>query len=548
MLGSEFVLKCLELEGVDTLFGYPGGAVIPLFDALYKDPRFKLYRPSHEQGGTHAADGYARATGKVGVMIATSGPGLTNTVTGIANAYMDSIPMVVISGQVGVNLLGKTSFQEVDTTGVTMPITKHNFLVTSADKIGPAIQKAFQIARSGRPGPVVVDITKNSFLETVEDTDYESLPVFADTRHEGQTREIEDVVEAIKVSKKPVIYAGGGILKANASEALTKFATERNIPVVNSIMGLSSFDRNSPLSYGIVGMHGDKETNLLIYESDLVLGLGVRFSDRAIGKRGGFSESAKIVHVDTDPAEFGKNLDTDYTILGDLKVIIAILAQKTEGIRFEDRHYKDEAEEVSKGFMPTLVLEKLMDHYPDDTIVATDVGQHQMWAVRRWRFKYPRTLISSGGLGTMGFGMGAAIGAKLGRPDRPVLLISGDGSFRMDHLELLTASTYDIPITVLIFSNNTLGMVRQWQALFNDRRYSDTDIYDALDIEKLCQAYGVNFLGEPSTIEELEAILENHDPMTGVNVINFILDHNVPAVPMVAAGAAINEVIEDMDY
>lgn len=549
MNGSQYVLQCLEKEGVDRVFGYPGGAVIPLFDALYDNENIKLYRPNHEQGGTHAADGYARATGKVGVMIVTSGPGITNAVTGIANAYLDSIPMVIIAGQVGKHLLGKSSFQEVDTTGMTMPISKHNFLVTDATMIGDALANAFHIAQSGRPGPVVVDITKNALQEMVEDTSYTTIPKALDLRHESPDAEsvIENAIAALRKAKRPVIYAGGGVIKSNSSAKLAELAEKANIPVVNSIMGLSSFDRRSPLSYGIVGMHGDRETNLLVYDADVILGVGVRFSDRAIGHRHGFSPNATVIHLDVDSTEFDKNLDIQYGILGDFNKILQRFIDGLEGVRFTDRFFKNEARELENGFLPTVILDTLQRNMPEDTILVTDVGQHQMWAVRAWKFHKPRTLVTSGGLGTMGFGLGAAIGAKVGRPEANVVLITGDGSFRMNQFELLMARRYDLPLTVVVFNNNTLGMVRQWQALFNEKRYSDTDIYDTLNYEKLCDAYGIHYGGSFKTGTELEGLMADLDLQKGINVLEFQLDHNIAAIPMVAAGSGINEVIDSIE-
>lgn len=547
MNGSEFLLKCLEAEGVDTVFGYPGGAVIPLFDAIYDKTTIELYRPAHEQGGIHAADGYARATGKVGVMICTSGPGITNVITGIANAYLDSIPMVIISGQVGKGLLGKSSFQEVDTVGITMPITKHNMLVKESGEIGDAVRDAFFIAKSGRPGPVVIDITKNSLMEEMESIEYSPREIPLDTRVEKYRKNLEGAIELIRNSKKPVIYAGGGILKSDSSELLRELAEKYQIPVANSIMGLGSFDRNSPLSFGIVGMHGDKETNLMVYESDVIIGLGVRFSDRAIGHRKGFSESAKVIHVDTDPTEFNKNIDTDFPIAGDMKGILKEIITGLEGCSFKPRYYMHERDELEKDFLPLVTLEMLQEYFPKDTIVATDVGQHQMWTVRKWKYRRPRSLITSGGLGTMGFGMGAAIGAKLGRPEAAVLLITGDGSFRMNHSEILMAASYNIPITIVIYNNNTLGMVRQWQAIFNEKRYSDTDIYDGLNYEFLAKAYGINYVGEFGTTRELRERLKDLDVMNKINLLVLNLDHDMAAFPMVAAGQSINEVIDLID-
>lgn len=547
MYGSQMVLECLEKEGVDVLFGYPGGSVIPLFDALYEDKRFRLIRPVHEQMGVHEAEGYAKVSNKVGVMIATSGPGATNTVTGIADAYLDSVPIVVITGQVSKEGLGKNSFQEVNTVEMTKAITKKNYQIREASQIAEVFRDAFYTARSGRPGPVVIDITKNSFLEEVEEVFYQPKALEKDTRQDDYKETLDKIALEIKGAKRPVIYAGGGVLKANASNELREFANSLNIPVTNSIMGLGSFDRKSPLSYGIVGMHGDRETNKLVYSSDLLLGIGVKFSDRAIGKRDGFTKNAKIVHIDTDPKEFNKNVDTDYTCLGDMKEILKILMEKCKGVRFENPSIKP-AETLKEKDLPTQALNKIQEYYPKDSIVATDVGEHQMWTVRRWLFSNPNSLVTSGGLGTMGFGLGAAIGAKLAKKDKAVLLITGDGSFRMNQMELLTAVNNDIPITVIVFDNKTLGMVRQWQALFNNRRYSATDIDDGLDIGYLCKAYGANFLGHITRVDDLDKILKNHDPMKGVNVIQFSLDHNLAATPMVAAGTAINEIIEKVDY
>lgn len=544
MNGAAFLLKCLEAEGVDTLFAYPGGAVIPLFDEMYKTNAFQVFRPCHEQGGVHAADGYARRTGRPGVVIATSGPGATNTVTGIATAYSDSIPLVVITGQVGTSFLYKNSFQEVDTTGITMPITKHNRLVMNAQEIGDAIAEAFVLANEGRKGPVVVDITKNAFIEEVEDPVYRKRTPRTDKRHEAFEPKIEEAARLLQEAKRPVLYAGGGVLRANASEALTRLAKQLNIPVVNSIMGLGGFDRNDPLSYGVVGMHGQKETNMLVYNADLVIGAGVRFSDRAIGHRHGFTEQAKIVHIDTDDSEFHKNIDADVTILGDLTEVLHRLADLTETVRFPDRERVYAEKEEDAAFPPRLALEQLQAWMPKNTTVVTDVGQHQMWTMMYWKPHRPNTFLTSGGLGTMGFGVGAAIGAKIGNPDDAVLLVTGDGSFRMNHIEMLTASKYAVPFTVIVFNNHALGMVRQWQDLFNEQRFSQTDIYDPLDLEKLCAAYNVEFMGRFQSAEELQRTL-NEQPFTDrLRVIEFCLEPEHGAFPMVEAGASINRILE----
>lgn len=543
MNGAEFVLECLRQEGVDTIFGYPGGTVIPLFDALYKVDHFDLYRPCHEQGGVHAADGYARATGRPGVAIVTSGPGVTNAVTGIATAYLDSIPLVLITGQVGTSVLYKSSFQEVDTTGLMMPITKHSRLVTDPDDIADAIAEAFYMANEGRKGPVVVDITKDAFLKEVKDTSYASRPLPVDDRLEQYEKEFQDALRLIREAERPVLYAGGGVLRSGSSEELRHFAEQCNIPVANSIMGLGSFDRMHPLSLGVVGMHGQKDTNLTVYNADLVIGVGVRFSDRAIGNREGFTEGARIIHIDIDAAEFNKNLDTHVEILGDMKTILKRLAEELRDVRKPD--FKDaETADPDRDYPPRRVLETMQAFMPDNTNVVTDVGQHQMWSMQYWKVRQPDSFFTSGGLGTMGYGAGAALGAKVGRKDRPVLWVTGDGCFRMDHIELLTASKYQIPITCLVFNNNALGMVRQWQDLFHEKRFSETDIYDPLDIELLCQAYGIEYAGRFTSPEELEALLEGKTFTEGIRVLEYVLDHDLGVYPMVAAGSPINNLIE----
>lgn len=544
MNGAQFVMECLREEGVEMLFAYPGGAVIPLFDALYQVDYFDVYRSCHEQGGTHAVDGYARRTGKTGVCIATSGPGATNTITGIATAYSDSIPMVVITGQVATPFLYKNSFQEVDMTGISMAITKHTRLVTDANEIGEAIAEAFYFANEGRKGPVVVDITKDAFLAEVEDPTYRKRKIPKDVRQFEYEAQIEEAADLIRNAKQPVIYAGGGVLRAGASEALRRLAIQSNIPVVNSIMGLGSFDRMHPLSYGVVGMHGQKETNLLVYGADVVIGAGVRFSDRAIGNRQGFTEDAKIIHIDVDKAEFDKNLDAHVQILGDLSEVLNKLADKLEGVTKPSFDKDAITAPEDQFFPPRMVLERLQEYMPENTTMVTDVGQHQMWSMMYWRPRRPNTFISSGGMGTMGFGVGAALGAKIGAPDDAVILVTGDGSFRMNHNEMLTASKYNIPMLVVVFNNNSLGMVRQWQGLFNEQRYSETDIYDPLDMDALCKAYNVEFMGQFHSPEELEELLAKYPYEEKVRVVEYVLDHDHWAYPMVAAGQSINTIIE----
>lgn len=538
MKGAEYVLKCLEAEGIDLVFGYPGGAVIPLFDALYDNKSIRVIRTAHEQGASHAADGYARKTGKIGVCIATSGPGATNTVTGIATAYSDSSPLLVITGQVGSSLLGKNSFQEVDMIGITKPITKRNFEVTNISQLKNAMQNAFYELNNGRRGPVVIDITKDVFETEISDG-YESLKKSEDLRHNKYLNEIKTAVDMIKKAKRPIIYAGGGVINSKASEKLTKLAKMTNIPVANTIMGLGSFDRSDKLSYGIVGMHGEKETNLRIYNSDLVVGVGVRFSDRAIGNRYGFT-TGKIIHIDIDEKEFNKNVDTEITIAGDFSKIFDILIEELKDVSFPDekREVNDEV------FLPKRVIECLKENFPENTTVVTDVGQHQMWTMMYWKAQHERSVITSGGMGTMGFGTGAALGAKLADKNSPVLLITGDGSFRMNHPELLTMKSYNIPVTIVVFSNNALGMVRQWQGRFKNERYSHTDIYDTLNLENLAKAYGINYKGSFKNLEELKLLLNNTDIENDINLIEFNLDHDLGAFPMVAAGQSINNIIE----
>lgn len=536
-------MKCLKEEGVDTLFGYPGGAVIPLYDALYDCDDFLNIRTCHEQGAVHSADGYARSSGKVGVCIATSGPGATNTITGIATAYMDSIPLIVITGQVGTSLLGKDSFQEIDVTGLTMGITKHNYLVKKSSDIGKVISEAFFVAKDKRPGPVLIDISKDAFLEEVHDTTYEKLYQTEDLRHFNYESEIENLAIAIKKSKNPVIYAGGGVLKSSASYNLRLFAKKLNIPVVNSIMGLGSFDRNSPLSYGIVGMHGDSEANLLCYESDLIIAIGVRFSDRAIGNRNGFCRNGDIAHIDVDATELKKNIDSKYNILGDFNLILESLMRKLKNHKpYKNLEEKSDTKEYM-GFHPKKILETIQENLPQNTIVATDVGQHQIWTSKYWKFHSPLTFITSGGLGTMGFGMGGALGAKVANPDSNVVLITGDGSFRMNHNELLTLRHYNIPVTVVLFNNSSLGMVRQWQGLFCNKRYSSTSINDALDVESLCKAYGVNY-HRADDLDSLKASLSSINPMKDINLIECIIDKDTGVYPIVPPGKSIDNVIE----
>lgn len=539
MKAAKYILKCLEKEGVDVVFGYPGGAVIPLFDAAYDFEGIRIVRTCHEQGASHAADGYARSTGKVGVCIATSGPGATNIITGLATAYMDSIPMVAITGQVGRSLLGKDSFQEIDITGLTMGITKHNYLVKDAAALSEVFREAFFLAKDKRPGPVLIDISKDVFLEEMEEeTPYEPKSVQKEEMQESLREDVREVAEMIRQAKSPVIYAGGGIIKSDSSEELTVLAQTHRIPVLNSIMGLGSFDRKSELSYGIVGMHGDREANILCYESDLILGIGVRFSDRAIGNRQGFTKG-KIVHIDVDETEMGKNVDVDKKLIGDFKQIFSLLHKELDNYRANEILRETKKYPL---FHPQRIFETLQKNLPKDTIVVTDVGQHQMWTAKYWDFDRPRQLITSGGLGTMGFGMGAALGSKMGNPERSVLLVTGDGSFRMNHNELLTLSHYKVPVTVVILNNNALGMVRQWQSLFCDERYSHTTVRDGLDISMLANAYHVDYALAKNLEELEEAISSQKEDRT--LVVEYMLSEDTFVYPIVPPGQSIDRLIE----
>lgn len=546
--GAEIVLACLKEQGVDQIFGYPGGAVIPLYDALYNDrEHFKHILTCHEQGASHAADGYARTTGKVGVCFATSGPGATNTVTAIATAYLDSVPMVVFTGQVPANLLGKDSFQEVDITAITMTITKHNYIVRDVKKLCDVIRDAFDIAQSGRPGPVLIDIPKNVFYEKAQ-----YIKAIADKKEKthDQVWKKDDLIRAAKLineSKRPVIYGGGGIIISDASKGLYEFSTKGSIPIVNTLMGLGSFPREHPLSLGLVGMHGLRHANLAVSNSDLIIAIGARFSDRVIGAADQFAPRAKVIHIDIDKTEIGKNKEVDLSILGDVDHILANLTKYVEN---KDRanwieeigQWKEKAEVVGENLTAKNILDTAQDILGKDTIVTTEVGQHQMWTAQHWKFSKPRTFVSSGGLGTMGYGLGAAMGAQVANPNHRVLLIAGDGSFRMNCNELATVSKYNLPMIILLFNNSTLGMVRQWQGMFCDGRYSETDITNDVNYMKLVEAYGIKGrrVDKTDDLEEaLKEALKEHKPM----VIECILSKDENVFPMVPPGMPIHHMV-----
>lgn len=523
MDGSRVILECLIKEGVDTVFGYPGGAVIPLYDALYdyKD-KIKHIRTSHEQGAVHAADGYARSSGNVGVCFLTSGPGATNAITGIATAYMDSSPMVCFSGQVPTSLLGKDSFQEIDITGVTLSVTKHNFLLRDAKDLPKTIKEAFKIASSGRKGPVLIDIPKDLMLTEVDFNvdDYIPSNLEIPSKNEFDLKEehdnekkISEACKLIKESKRPIIYAGGGVKSANKERLLVDFAKKIDTPVLNTIMGLGDIDRDDELSLGMLGMHGSKEGNLAISNSDLIIAIGARFSDRVIGKSSEFAKDAKIIHMDIDPSEINKNINVDVDLVGDLSVLLEDLYNRVDKKENKDwrekiKTYKDKEHIIAEDeFHPQNILSLVNKKLGKNTVTVTDVGQHQMWAAKYGKFPRGKSFITSAGLGTMGFGLGAAIGAKLGQMDKNVVLVTGDGSFRMNCNEMATVSTYKIPMLILLLNNSVLGMVRQWQKLFSNERYSETNIDPSVDYVMLSKAYGIEGY-KVNNLEELKEVLD----------------------------------------
>ncbi|VFC53324.1 acetolactate synthase large subunit [Clostridioides difficile] len=560
MNGAKVILECLKKEGIDTIFGYPGGAVIPLYDALYDySDDFKHIRTSHEQGLVHAADGYARSTNTVGVCFTTSGPGATNAITGIATAFMDSSPMVVISGQVPTSLLGKDSFQEIDITGATLSMTKHNYLVRNTKELVPTIKEAFKVANSGRKGPVLVDVPKDLFLAEMDfsDEDYDLCQIddYIDYKSdfslddEINVKLLNEAINIIKESKKPVIYAGGGVKSSDSEDILEKFATKIDTPVLNTLMGLGNIDRKNELSLGMVGMHGSRESNLALSNSDLVIAIGARFSDRVISKSSEFAKNAKIIHIDIDPSEISKNIESNVSLIGDVKLVLSLLIERVESK--DNSNWKEEIKTFRKSegiqtdeFHPQSILKKINEKYETlkkPTVVVTDVGQHQMWAAKYWNFKGNKSFITSAGLGTMGFGLGAAIGAKVGNIDKNVVLVTGDGSFRMNCNELATVANYNVPMLILLLNNRTLGMVRQWQKLFSNERYSQTDINENVDYVKLVNAYNIDGY-KVSNMEELGKVLDVIDFNKPV-FLQCDIDKDYDVYPIVAPNDALENLI-----
>lgn len=546
LTGAQIVIECLKEQGVDTVFGYPGGAILNVYDELYKHQgEIKHILTSHEQGASHAADGYARSTGKVGVCFATSGPGATNLVTGIATAYMDSVPMVAITCNVTVPLLGKDSFQEIDIAGITTPITKHNFIVKDVTKLAETIRRAFKIAQKGRPGPVLVDIPKDV---TAAKTEYkaikpEPIPRVADTICE---EDIEKAVKMIKSAKKPYIFVGGGAVISEASDELMEFVKKVDAPVCDTLMGKGAFDGTNDLYTGMLGMHGTKTSNLGVSECDLLIALGVRFSDRVLGNAQKFAKQAKILQFDVDAAEINKNIRVDACVIGDLKEVLARVNGKLDQMNHNewithvmDYKVKYPLKYADAGLSGPYVIEEIYRQTKGDAVIVTEVGQHQMWAAQYYKYKNPRTFLSSGGLGTMGYGLGAAIGAQVANPDKQVINIAGDGCFRMNMNEIATAARQNLPMIEVIINNHVLGMVRQWQDLFYEQRYSATVLDDGVDFVKLAEAMGAEAYRATSR-EEFADVFAKALAAKKPVVIDCIINCDDKVWPMVAPGAAIS--------
>ncbi len=553
LTGSEIIIECLKEQCVDTVFGYPGGTILNVYDALYKhSDEITHYLTSHEQGAAHAADGYARSTGKVGVCMATSGPGATNLVTGIATAYMDSVPMVIITANVAKVSLGKDSFQEVDIVGVTMPITKHNYMVREVENLADTLRKAFYVAKSGRPGPVLVDITKDATANKAEYTYKEPVKIERSVEHIKD----EDIAYALKLiekSKKPFIFVGGGAVISEASKEVMEFVEKVNAPVCDSLMGKGAFDGNHPLYTGMLGMHGTKTSNFGVTECDLLIAIGVRFSDRVIGNAKKFAKNAKVLQIDVDPAEINKNIPTTASIIGDVKEVLIRLNDRLE--QHDRTEWINHINELKATYPLTYeanklngpyVIQKLYEITKGNAIITTEVGQHQMWAAQFYKYSKPRTLITSGGAGTMGYGLGASLGVKVANKDKVVVNIAGDGCFRMNMNEIATAARYNIPIIQLVVNNHVLGMVRQWQTLFYGKRYSNTTLNDSVDFVKLAEAMGAKGY-RITKMEEVESVLKEAIELNIPVVIDCQIGSDDKVFPMVAPNAPISEAFSEED-
>ncbi len=552
LTGAQIVLECLKEQGVDTVFGYPGGTILNVYDELYKQQdKIKHILTSHEQGASHAADGYARATGKVGVCLATSGPGSTNLVTGIATAYMDSVPLVAITCNVNLPLLGKDTFQEVDIAGITMPITKHGYIVKDVKQLADTIRKAFDIARSGRPGPVIVDITKDV---TANKCDYKpAKPVHKEKPLKYTEEDIQTAVKMIEHAKRPFIYVGGGAVISGADKELLTLAERIQSPVCDTLMGKGAFSGHNSLYTGMIGMHGTKTSNFGVSECDLLITLGARFSDRVIGNAKTFAKKAKILQIDIDAAEINKNIHADYYIVGDLKEVLTKINNKltqqnhAEWISHIKEYEKNFPLDYDKNALTCpYVIETLDKLTNGEAIVSTDVGQHQMWTAQFYKFKTPRTFLTSGGLGTMGYGLGAAIGAKVGMPDKTVVNIAGDGCFRMNMNELATASRYDIHVIEIVINNQVLGMVRQWQNLYYNQHYSNTVLTDKVDYCKVAEGLGCMAIRVKKK-DEVEPALKKALAAKGPVLIDIAVDSDDKVFPMVSPGGSISEAFDEKD-
>lgn len=553
LTGADIVIECLKEQGVDTVFGYPGGAILNVYDALYQhSDEIKHILTSHEQGAAHAADGYARATGNVGVCFATSGPGATNLVTGIATAYMDSIPIVAITCNVGVSLLGKDSFQEIDITGITMPITKHNYIVKDVNRLAETIRHAFRIAKSGRPGPVLIDIPKDVTSNKAEYTREEIEPYFPDSS-QIQEEEIKKAVSMIEQSERPYIFVGGGAVLSGASEELMEFVNKVDAPVTDSLMGKGAFPGTDKRYTGMLGMHGTKTSNFGVSECDLLIVFGARFSDRVTGNTKTFAKNAKILQFDVDPAEMNKNVIITAGVTGDIREALKKVNQRLSNQshpewmeKIQEYQEKYPMKYHPEGLTGPFVIEEIYRQTKGDALIVTEVGQHQMWAAQYYRYSKPRTLLTSGGLGTMGYGLGASLGAKMGCPEKTVVNIAGDGCFRMNMNEIATAVRHQIPIIEVVINNHVLGMVRQWQNLFYGQRYSATVLADGVDFAKLAEAMGAVGIRVTTQKEFREAFakaLEANQPI----LIDCQIDSDDKVWPMVAPGAAISEAFDEED-